>query len=395
MTIGPFALVTPSPSPPAIPAAQMIEAVPPWAWAMVGTLVGGLALAYLVGRFITPTAEARKVARVAADSEARAFASQLRKMASDVSLAKTYEDSARRGTSPELNAAKARELLKSLQNQYETAGKLARHPDHLERSAEQERLAPLMIGLIMKFGSEQYSDIRDARNYFSQQQPFAELGDDYLGELAKLIKFAAKVFDPGKVVPFGLSRLDNRMKLFMEPLYRVELPIVQQANLHRTALYIQQNGHVPGEPDVANQPANKAEGRERGKIVGSKIARKHVAAVYLDDVQAAIERVKPDDCKVDFPRVYAGDIVDGLSTSSTLTLVAGHGHTELGIFIQPVWNAHVSEQLARLSEILIIAPDAPTIFGVKAVRWSDEEDDQSLADALERHGLFDRLPDPA
>lgn len=391
MTVGPFALVTPSPSPSAISVEQVIHAVPTWAWAIVGTVVG----AYLVARFIAPNAEARKASRVAADTEARAFAGQLRNMASDVNLAKMYEDSARSGTTPELNAAKARDLLSSIQDKYETAGKLARNPEHLERSANQERLAPLIVGLVMKFGSEQYSDIRDARNYFSQQRPFAELTDDYLGELTKLIRFAAKVFDPGKHVPFGLSRLEKQMQQFMEPLFKVELPIVQQAHLHRTALYIQQNGHAPEAPNDTKQQADKAEKQERGKVVGSKIVRKQVAAVYLDDVKAAIDRVKPDDCKVDSRRVYAGRIVDGLSTSSDLTLVAGHGHTELGIFIQPIWNAHVSEQLAKLSEILIIAPDTPKHFGGNAVRWADEEDDRSLADALELHGLFDHFPDPA
>lgn len=247
----PFALVTPSPTPPGTPVEQVIQAVPLWALGIVGTIVGGLILAYIIARFVTPNAEARKAAKVAADAEARAFATQLRNMASDVKLAKIYEDSARRGIDPELNATKARDLLKGIQAKYETTAKLARHPDHLERSPKQETLAPLLVGVVMKFGSEQYSGIRDARNYFSQQRPFAELTDDYLGELTKLIKFGAKVFDPGKFVPFGLSRLEIRIQQFMKPLYEVELPIIQQAHLHRTALYIQQNGHAPEGPDTA------------------------------------------------------------------------------------------------------------------------------------------------
>lgn len=247
----PFALVAPSPTPPGTPVEQIIQAVPLSALGVVGTIVGGLILAYLVGKFVTPNAEARKAARVEADAEARAFARQLRNMASDVKLAKMYEDSARRGIDPELNATKARDLLKSMQDKYEVTGKLARHPDHLERSPKQETLAPLMVGLVMKFGSEQYSDIRDARNYFSQQRPFAELTDDYLGELTKLIKFGAKVFDPGKFVPLGPSRLETRIQQFLKPLFEVEIPIVQQAHLHRTALYIQQNGHAPEGHDTA------------------------------------------------------------------------------------------------------------------------------------------------
>jgi len=169
-------------------------------------------------------------------------------MASDVKFAKMYEDSARRGIDPELNATKARDLLRGIQAKYETTAKLARHPDHLERSPKQETLAPLIVGLVMKFGTEQYSSIRDAQNYFSQQQPLAELTDDYLGELTKLINFAAKVLDPGKFVPFGLSRLETRIQQFMKPLYEVELPVIQQAHLHRTALYIQEHGHPPEGP---------------------------------------------------------------------------------------------------------------------------------------------------
>lgn len=248
----PFALVAPSPTPTptGTPVEQIIQGVPLWALGIVGTIVGGFILAYLVGRFITPKAEARKAFMVAADGEARSFAGQLRNMASDVKLAKMYEDSARRGIDPELNATKARDLLKGIQK-YETTAKLARHPDHLERSPKQETLAPLIVGLVIKFGTQQYSDIRDARNYFSQQRPFAELTDDYLGELAKLINFAAKVFHPDKFVPFGLSRLETRLQQFMKPLFEVELPIVQQAHLHRTARYIQENGHPPEGPDAA------------------------------------------------------------------------------------------------------------------------------------------------
>lgn len=146
-------------------------------------------------------------------------------------------------------------------------------------------------------------------------------------------------------------------------------------------------------PDAAKLQLSHARMRARGKVVGPDIVKKHANRVYSVDVKDAIARVKPEDSKVDSPRVYAGKIVDGLSTSSDLTLIAGHGHTELGIFIQPTWDAHVSGQLSRLKEILVIAPDAPTDFGVSAVRWSGEEDDLLLADALERHGLFDRLPD--
>lgn len=248
-----FALVSPSPTPAptGTPVEQIIQEVPLWALGIVGTIVGGLILAYLVGRFVTPNAEALKASTVAANAEARSFAGQLRNMASDVKLAKMYEDSARRGIDPELNAVKARDLLKGIQAKYETTAKLARHPDHLERSPKQETLAPLIVGLVMKFGTEQYPSIRDARNYFSQQRPFAELTDDYLGELAKLISFAAKVFDPGKFVPFGLSRLETRIQQFMKPLFEVELPIVQQAHLHRMARYIQENGHPPEGPDAA------------------------------------------------------------------------------------------------------------------------------------------------
>jgi hypothetical protein len=141
--------------------------------------------------------------------------------------------------------------LQGIQAKYETTAKLARHPEHLERSPKQETLAPLVVGLVMKFGSEQYLAIRDARNYFSQERPFAELTDDYLGDLSKLIKFASKVFDPGTFVPFGLSRLETRIQQFMKPLYETELPIIQQAHLHRTALYIQQNGHPPEGTDIA------------------------------------------------------------------------------------------------------------------------------------------------
>jgi hypothetical protein len=106
----PLALVTASPAPTGTAAEQIVQAVPLWALGIVGTIIGGLVLAYLVGRFVTPDAEARKASRVAADAEARSFAGQLRNLASDVKLAKVYEDTARRGIDLELNAAKARDL---------------------------------------------------------------------------------------------------------------------------------------------------------------------------------------------------------------------------------------------------------------------------------------------
>lgn len=228
---------------------QIFQAGPLWTLTLVGTVVAGLIVAYLVGRFITPNAEARKEARVAATKEARAFASQLRNVASDVRLAKMYEDNARRGVDLEVNAAKAKELLADFQAKYEGTAKLARNPEHLDRSSKQEFIASLIVGLVMKFGSEQYPKIRNAQNYFSQARPFAELTDDYLGELATLLNFGARVFDPGKSVPFGLRRFERRIQRFMRPLFKVELPIVQQAHLHATALTIQQDGHSPQSPD--------------------------------------------------------------------------------------------------------------------------------------------------
>lgn len=240
---GHFALVAPTPPAPSIPVEQVMEALPLSALALVCTVIGSLIVAFLVGRFITPNAEARKEARVAATKEARAFATQIRNMASDVRLAKMYEDNARRGTNLETNAAKAKALMASLQAKYEGAGKLARNPEHVERSPKQEYVASTVVGLVVNFGSEQYPQIRDARNYFSQERPFAELKDDYLGDLGKLLDFGAKVFDPSKSVRFGLRRFDKRMQRFLRPIFEVELPIVQQAHLHATALHVQQHGY--------------------------------------------------------------------------------------------------------------------------------------------------------
>lgn len=244
-----FALVPSLPPVPSTPTEQIFGALPLSALAFVCTVVGGLIVALLVGRYVTPNAEARKEAKVAASKEARAFASWIRNMASDVRLAKMYEDNARRGTDFDVNAAKARALLASFRTKYEDAAKLARNPETVKRSSKQEHIASLIVGLLMRFGSEQYPQIRDARNYFSQERPFAELRDDYLGDLVKLLDFGAKVFDPHKSVPLGLWRFERRLRKFLKPLYVVEALIVEQANLHRTALHIQQHGYPLPNPD--------------------------------------------------------------------------------------------------------------------------------------------------
>lgn len=194
------------------------------------SLVGAVLAAVIIGRFLAPSLESRKVAAVASSEESEAFAQHLHLMAVDFRLAAKYEALALQGV--EGNVAKVYTMLDGIGKRANKAAKIARAGKRARFSEKRREYASLVIGLVLMFRGEQYPAIRKGQAYFNRM---AEVEDRYLEDIADLLDFAAKVFQPGKYVWFPLRRLDKKLKALLKSM-KHDLTQAQMANLHELGL---------------------------------------------------------------------------------------------------------------------------------------------------------------
>lgn len=210
------------------------------------SLVGAVVGALIIGRFLAPSLESRKVAAVAASEESETFAQHLHLMAVDFRLAAKYEARALRGD--EGNVAKVYTMLDGIGKRANKAAKIARAGKRVRFSEKRREYASLVIGIVLKFRGEQYPAIRRGQAYFNQLD---DVKDRYFVDLADLLDFAAKVFQPRKFVWFPLRRLDKKLKAFMTSLLG-GLQQAHMANLHELGLKVAEEAE---ESPETNSPA--------------------------------------------------------------------------------------------------------------------------------------------
>lgn len=145
-------------------------------------------------------------------------------------------------------------------------------------------------------------------------------------------------------------------------------------------------------PQAAQEQLKAAEGRSRGKVVDDSIIEQVSDNSYREKVREAFDRVKPSDGDIGSRLLYAGSGLSMHSAACDFTISAAHGLTTVGVFVQPRWDTVADELVAKLNEILVVAPDAPENLGRKAVRWTSPTDDEAIADVLEANKIFDYLP---
>jgi len=203
------------------------------------SLMGAVLAAVIIGRYFAPSLESRKVAAVAASEETETFAQHLHLMAVDFRLAAKYEALALQGD--EGNVGKVYTMLDGIGKRANKAAKIARAGKRVRFSEQRRQFASLVIGLVLKFRGQQYPAIRKGQAYFNQMD---DVKDHYLEDVADLLDFAAKVFQPRKFVWFPLRRLDKKLKAFMASLLE-DLQQAQMANLHELGLKMAKEAEEP------------------------------------------------------------------------------------------------------------------------------------------------------
>ncbi|MEV7661344.1 hypothetical protein [Paenarthrobacter sp. NPDC089316] len=208
------------------------------------SLAVAVAAAWLIGKFLAPSLESRKMAAVASSEESETFAQHLHLMAGDLRLAAKYEALALQGV--EGNVPKVYTLLDDIGRRANKAAKIARAGKRVRFSEKRREYASLVIGLVLKFRGQQYPAIRKGQAYFKKMD---EVKDHYLEDLADLLDFASKVFQPRKFVWFPLRRLDKKLKAFMASTMD-DLQQAHMADLHELGLRMSAE-EPPEEEDTA------------------------------------------------------------------------------------------------------------------------------------------------